>query len=497
METNLPIRKIRWGSCLRSKRLQRPYINEMEGENEIFKAMSKMVDDWVAELISKLTSKNFSGPKRGLWDRFKGGLHNIFYGRDNEENPYYWRNRFGDDLGVSEQPRKRLSLSEYAGLKDAVNKAEQIVDGLLIEDASPVENLKIVKTLRTAAEDLKKRLAVLFSAAPSGPSPSSVPPKRPTRPPEAKPGQRDMDTSPKKDMAPPPADDDGKENTSAPAEVGEKAQEEPEQLKTEPEDKKPQSPATEKKPAEEDPATGNDDKKAKKGSFRAALEEAIELVKSGKRASIVPEDSWLTDRGYLKGSAVPKAMVWLGMKPHVDVSNDEDVKRELSKALAAFKKITTEFKKGSSLLRTMKQNIPTGDFKKKMIELGVDEEKIDALDVADPEPKTVEVSSDDPADAGAVREPRDLLKSLYEGKKETSEIIDEIRKKLIMKIFESAKDYEKKSILEWWKKTKEEKSKLDPEKMIEFINNELINQILNFKISAVRKEEDIMKILSS
>ena len=58
------------------------------------------VDRMVAQLKSSLLNPiTHPTAKRGLWDRFKGTLSNFWWGRGNQDNPYFWKNKLGDNLG--------------------------------------------------------------------------------------------------------------------------------------------------------------------------------------------------------------------------------------------------------------------------------------------------------------------------------------------------------------------------------------------------------------
>ena len=117
--------------------------------------VDKLVDDWVQQLKDELVNPN-SPTQRGLWDRFKNTVANLWHGRYNQkDNPYFWQNKLGDDLGAKHEsftPR-RFTLSEYQSLKDSVDLIEKAIN----EDAD-VGNLKIVKIIEKNALELKQKL---------------------------------------------------------------------------------------------------------------------------------------------------------------------------------------------------------------------------------------------------------------------------------------------------------------------------------------------------
>lgn len=129
--------------------------------------VDSIVDKWVSELIASLTTgvgpghptdgTSLSPPygqaqKRGLWDRFKGTLSNLWWGRDHKNNPYRWVNKFGDDLGV-ESFLNSISLQDYKLLKETCDELEQ-----QLNEVNGVENLRLVKIIRASAEHLKNYL---------------------------------------------------------------------------------------------------------------------------------------------------------------------------------------------------------------------------------------------------------------------------------------------------------------------------------------------------
>jgi hypothetical protein len=466
----------------------------MQEENELSKAISGMVDDWVGGLIRRLLARGSAGPKRGLWDRFKGGISNLIYGRDKESNPYYWRNRFGDDLGAQAKEHfdpSFLTLSQYGSIKRIIEEAEKKAEEAFLlkqENSGGEENLQIVRVLRSAADELKQKLLSFFSGQ------SLQPAKKPNQSPPPKPAQNVVGEVPRA--------------------KGEK--ERPESSATNSGGSSSQ--ATNPNPGN----TPTEDKVPKKGTFESSLRETLELVKQGEGASIVPDKSWLTDKGFLSVSALPKAIVWLGLKSHINMSEDEDVKKELGKALVDFKKIT-EFKKGSSILRLLKQNIKIGDYKQIMIDLGVDEAKIESLSDPKPEEKKAEAPKAEAPKAEAPKaeapkaeapkaeapkaapkpeekkaeapkaEENNPLKKLYEGKETAEEIRMSIHHDLLNPLMKIT--HEKSKLSAWWKKIQEEKSEFEIKDWIEFINNSLVESILNEELSGIEEAKDIYEAL--
>ena len=432
-----------------------------------------MVDDWVGGLIRRLLARGSAGPKRGLWDRFKGGISNLIYGRDKESNPYYWKNRFGDDLGAQAKEHfdpSIFTLSQYGNIKRIIEEAEKKAEEALLikqENSGGEENLQIVRVLRSAADELKQKLLSFFSGQ------SLQPAKTPNQSPPPKPAQNVVGEVPRA--------------------KGEKER---------PESSATNSGGSTVKPTEKAP---------RKGTFESSLRETLELVKQGKVSSIEPDESWLTDKGVLSVFGLPKAVVWLGLKSHIDISKDEDVQAKLLKAFEEkgfnFKTIPI-FNKGSSILRLLKQNIK-GDYKQIMMDLGVDEAKIESLSDPKPEEKKAEAPKPEEKKVEAPKpeekkveapkpeekkvEEDNPLKKLYEGKETAEEILKSIHHDLLNPLMKIT--HNKSKLNAWWQKIQKEKSEFEIKDWIEFINNSLVESILNEELSGIDEANDIYKAL--
>jgi hypothetical protein len=148
--------------------------------------IDRIVDQWVDEVLKGILSSDQPFKKAGLWDRFKKGVSNLFYGYDKKDNPYYWQNRLGQ-LGVEESNNKPLflTLSEYSEMRAVLDGAEE----LLIEAENDTEKLGIVKIIRGAAQRLKEllygalsKLSPSSKEIPASPVPASVPEKSTAQP---------------------------------------------------------------------------------------------------------------------------------------------------------------------------------------------------------------------------------------------------------------------------------------------------------------------------
>lgn len=155
--------------------------------------VNQIVDAWVTDL--KRTLINPMTPlsqRRGVWDRFKNTMSNMWHGRYNQSNPYFWKNKLGDDLGATQEESfnpNNLSLADYKSLRDICESLE----AQLNEDVpAGAENLRLVRMIDTKAQELKQKLMSIVGGVEDG-SPMSATPSAPSIPstdePEAKPNE--------------------------------------------------------------------------------------------------------------------------------------------------------------------------------------------------------------------------------------------------------------------------------------------------------------------
>lgn len=124
------------------------------------------VDRMVAQLKSSLLNPiTHPTAKRGLWDRFKGTLSNFWWGRYNQDNPYFWKNKLGDDLShAQDQDAQKegmmpvIPIKEYMLFKAHFDKLEEQLN-LLTENIPGTENLAIIRIITNWGEQLKELLA--------------------------------------------------------------------------------------------------------------------------------------------------------------------------------------------------------------------------------------------------------------------------------------------------------------------------------------------------
>ena len=113
-----------------------------------------VIDKWVQSL--KMAFVSNEPQKRGLWDRFKNTVANVWHGRDDVSNPYKYVNKFGDNLGQPQESFNLLSLSHYQELRDICDSLE-----ILLEDENPLagtENLRLMRMIDQKAQELKASL---------------------------------------------------------------------------------------------------------------------------------------------------------------------------------------------------------------------------------------------------------------------------------------------------------------------------------------------------
>lgn len=188
---------------------------------QISDEIDRVVDDWVRQLLTKMVATPMDpSAKRSLWDRFKGTLANVWYGgKYDPQNPYYWKHRFGDELGATTEnfDPSVFSLKEYHELKTAVDKFENFINEQ--ELPAGAEKLRLVRTIRNEADRLKKTLKDIFAKSCSQPTttvgPESDVEVEKQAQPQAQPQPQQSATAPKRGRGRPrkipvsvPAEDD-------------------------------------------------------------------------------------------------------------------------------------------------------------------------------------------------------------------------------------------------------------------------------------------------
>jgi hypothetical protein len=137
---------------------------------DISKIIDQMVDDWAGELKREIIT-GAKPAKRGMWDRFKNLLSNVWYGRHNPDNPYQWINKYGDDLGQSvpktegiREETLQLSLNDYKNLREVCENLENQINEENLPEGTP--NLRIIQIIDSHANILKQKLKDIFAKEP-------------------------------------------------------------------------------------------------------------------------------------------------------------------------------------------------------------------------------------------------------------------------------------------------------------------------------------------
>ncbi len=187
-------------------------INQAEGDPTVIgseirninvkfvQALDKEIDKFVADLKHSMLSQQ--GQKRGVWDRMKGWWSNVWRGRYNQNNPEYWRNRLGDDLGgvSTESTGLSMGLKEFHTLKQLAGDLERQVN-TLNEDMSEIPlpkgtaSLRIMSVIDNWANRFKKAVHQLANdrlgidlknlGATETPPPAEMPAEVPSQAPTA------------------------------------------------------------------------------------------------------------------------------------------------------------------------------------------------------------------------------------------------------------------------------------------------------------------------
>jgi hypothetical protein len=127
-------------------------INENVKKAEEIMKISSAIDDVVNQWISDLKHEIITGSSiqnRGIWDRFKNFVANVWHGYDNKNNPYYSINKLGYGLGSE---NKNESLKSYNDLRETCESLEGKINE---EDLS---NLRIMQIIDKHAALLKTKM---------------------------------------------------------------------------------------------------------------------------------------------------------------------------------------------------------------------------------------------------------------------------------------------------------------------------------------------------
>jgi hypothetical protein len=144
--------------------------------NVLATELEKVIDDFVNQLKQQLV-QGWTNPQnqRGVMDRLKGWWSNLWHGRYNQNNPYFWKNKLGDDLGQTTEAV--MPLKHYGFLTQQAT---------LLEEALPAgtEKLQIIRVIDNWAKGFK---AAIFNLVQNNPS-DALPETKPEEPaPQTKP----------------------------------------------------------------------------------------------------------------------------------------------------------------------------------------------------------------------------------------------------------------------------------------------------------------------
>lgn len=131
------------------------------------KELSLLIDKFLADLKTSLTSGPVGAGNTGFFDKIKNWWTNLRYGKDNTSNPNYWKNRFGE-LGKNES----LSMEEHFLIKEFSEKLEAVN---ILEDNN--QNIRLFKIIddwgnrfKTGLLDIVSKMEIKAGATPDAPS---------------------------------------------------------------------------------------------------------------------------------------------------------------------------------------------------------------------------------------------------------------------------------------------------------------------------------------
>ena len=112
--------------------------------------LEKLIDEFINKLKQQLVQP-WTAPvrQRGISDRIKGWWANLTQGRYNQNNPYFWKNKLGDDLGAT------VPLEHYRFIQD---------QSIILESSLPegTPNLQVLKIVDSWGAQFKAGLMNLF-----------------------------------------------------------------------------------------------------------------------------------------------------------------------------------------------------------------------------------------------------------------------------------------------------------------------------------------------
>lgn len=337
-------------------------------KNEI----NRVVDKWVSEVLkSRFLQKPSGVPDRSLWDKFKQGLTNWWWGPKGDKwNPYVWRNRFGDELGVKESfDPSVFSLKEYMELREVVEGVESNLN----EENQGFDNLRLMKLVRSAADELK---VMLFKALDG---------RIESRPQEQPNPNISAPVTAKNNSAGDQAEDDTEVMSgtrtrrpmpSASDEEQERESGGNESSTSEPVAARPSAlkPSASSSSSETPKETISTSAAAGRKTNRAKIEDAAEEIsrmEGSDKSKIVPSKDWLNRDGTIKKEKLAHVLAWMAMKPHVDPLDGATIKDELRKSLGVDVELGVP-RSSKGALRKYLEDTLFGSFEQVLKKLGIE-----------------------------------------------------------------------------------------------------------------------------
>lgn len=278
---------------------------------ELKNKINQVVDQWVSEVLrSRFLEKPTNAKPASLWDKFKQGVTNWWWGpKGDEYNSYRWKNRFGSELGVAESfDPSAFTLQEYSRIKGLVD----LMEAEMKKPDEGFDKLRLMTIVRSAAQKLKQMLFDALSGRMSAAAPSAgTEPRdktvRATAPVEDPNAQRLL--TPRAVVV---ANDKDRPASDADS---------------------PMSPEGAEDAAEADAGGGavlSRTRKTDKQKIEDAAQEALEASDE----DLKPNLSWLhLSSGVLKRERIPYLLKWMHKKTHIHSLDDKAIKEELKEEM--------------------------------------------------------------------------------------------------------------------------------------------------------------------
>ena len=133
-------------------------------KEQILKHLENQIDFFVYELKRSIVNSAITGRQDAtIWDKFKGFMQNLYYGKANQQNPNFSKNLLGHGLGKETNENKIISLQQYRFLKEWHNNLESSIKPINENYSTPeiptyLKNTQLNKIIDAWGEKFKRAI---------------------------------------------------------------------------------------------------------------------------------------------------------------------------------------------------------------------------------------------------------------------------------------------------------------------------------------------------